>query len=323
MKLDRRSFLLAAAGAAGSSTLGLGSKANATPKSKEGYARLEKGRVWWRIVGASTRTPLLTLHGGPGAGSIYLEPLSRLADQRRVIFYDQLGCGRSDAPDDPSIYTIDYFVDEIDRLRHALGIKEFILYGHSWGGWLAQEYMAQRGNDGSDVKALILASTSASTKQAVDGMHQLLARLPGDMNAERIRLEESGKQDLPEYEKLTEKFYDAYLFHSDGPPSRLFTQALNNVEHSRTYPLMNGPNEFSIVGTLKDWDREKDLSRIRVPTLIMASEWDEATSDCIETLHQGITGSEVAIIPGAHHLAMIEKPAAYDAVLRKYLSRFA
>jgi proline-specific peptidase len=103
---------------------------------------------------------LLLLHGGPGAGHDYLEPLSALADERPVIFYDQLGCGRSDRPDDASMWHIEHFVEEIDVLRQALRLHHVVLYGHSWGGWLAQEYLARRGG-ATHVDALIPPSTSA------------------------------------------------------------------------------------------------------------------------------------------------------------------
>jgi len=138
----------------------------------EGFAKVPGGRVWWRRVGSGSRIPLLTLHGGPGAGHDYLTPLERLRDQRPVILYDQLGCGKSDKPNDARLWCIERFCDEIDAVRHQLDLKEVILYGHSWGGWLALEYLARRGR-GAPVEALILASTSASMSQFVDGTQKL------------------------------------------------------------------------------------------------------------------------------------------------------
>ncbi|WP_299656882.1 alpha/beta fold hydrolase [uncultured Jannaschia sp.] len=101
---------------------------------REGFADVSGGRVWWRISGSGSRTPLLLLHGGPGAGHDYLEPLASLAVDRPIIFYDQLGCGRSDKPDDPSLWRMERFVAEIDALRRALNLERVGLYGHSWGG---------------------------------------------------------------------------------------------------------------------------------------------------------------------------------------------
>ncbi len=147
----------------------------------EGTIEVEDGyRVWFRRVGRGGRTPLLILHGGPGAGSDYLETLEALADEREVIFYDQLGCGRSDKPDEPSRWHIERFVREIDLVRHALDLDRMHLLGQSWGGWLAIEYMLGRppGIDG-----LVLASTSASIPQFVAECERLKQELPPEVYA--------------------------------------------------------------------------------------------------------------------------------------------
>src|SRR5262249_58950915 len=113
----------------------------------EGFIEVPGGRVWYRSVGGSAgdgRTPLLCLHGGPGFTHYYLEPLEALADRRQVIFYDQLGCGRSDRPEDPSLWTVDRFVEEGAQVRSALGLDRLHLFGSSWGGMLAVEYVLDR-----------------------------------------------------------------------------------------------------------------------------------------------------------------------------------
>lgn len=113
-------------------------------RRSEGYVSAPGGRVWYQLVGAGDAIPLLTLHGGPGAGHDNLEPLAGLADERPVVFYDQLGCGHSDKPDDLSLWRIERYVAEIDAVRDALGLDRIHLYGQSWGGWLAIEYMMSR-----------------------------------------------------------------------------------------------------------------------------------------------------------------------------------
>ena len=314
--MQRRSLL------AGAIALGVSGPALAAPSVREGYAPVPGGKVWWQVTGAGGRTPLLTLHGGPGAGSEYLQPLTTLADQRPVVLYDQLGCCRSEKPDDPRLWRIERFCDEIDALRARLGLGKVILYGHSWGGWLAIEYMARRGVH-APVEALILASTSASIAQFVHGARKLLAAMPGDLDAQRRRLEAAGQMNSPAYAALVDKFYDAHLVHFDAPPPPYAGAGPKNLEGSRTYPAMNGPNEFTVTGTLKGWDRTADLKRIKVPTLILTSEWDEVSLDCHQTLHRGIKGSKLVVIPGARHLAMLERPDAYVRVLRDFLAPLA
>ena len=148
MKLSKRDVVLAGLGAITylASQSGEAATTSAHPAG-EGYAPVVGGRVWWRVARSGPRTPLLLLHGGPGAGH-----------ERSVIFYDQLGCGRSDKPEDASMWHIEHFVEEIDALRQALRLHHVVLYGHSWGGRPAQEYLARRGG-AAHVDALIPAST--------------------------------------------------------------------------------------------------------------------------------------------------------------------
>jgi proline-specific peptidase len=127
----------------------------------EGFIELEHGRIWYRRSGGGSALPILLLHGGPGAASYYLEPLEeRLSKHRPVVVYDQLGCGRSDKPDNPSLWTLDYFTSEIDQMREALGLRECHLLGHSWGGWLSIDYLCRNPRG---IAKVVLASTSANT----------------------------------------------------------------------------------------------------------------------------------------------------------------
>jgi proline iminopeptidase len=246
--------------------------------------------------------------------------LESLADQRRIVLYDQLGCGRSDKPNNPSLWQIERFCDEIDSLRERLSLKNVILYGHSWGGWLAQEYLARRGRSAS-VEALILASTSASARQFAAGARRLLRAMPGV--ADRLaKLEAEGKMQSLEYNRLVNRFYDAHLINMRYPPA-FAGKSGRNLATSRTYPVMNGPNEFTVTGNLRNWDRTASLRQIHIPTLVLTSSLDEFTVDCAETLHHGIAASKLVVLQGSRHLAMIEQPHAYVAVLRRFLSRLA
>lgn len=311
MPLSRRALLMTGATM---TVATLASHANEAPR--EGFSESAHGRVWWKVMGSGSRTPLLVLHGGPGAGHDYLEPLAELADQRPVVFYDQLGCGRSDKPDTPELWNIDYFVSEIDMIRAELGLDRVILYGHSWGGWLAQEYLAQRG-DRAKVDALVLASTSASTRQFVAGAQALLAAMPGGIDQRRRELEATRKMQTLEYQAIVDAFFDAYVYRGTQPA---FTRSLENLSTSRTYPAMNGPNEFTVTGSLKGWDRESALASITIPTLILTSELDEVSLDCHLTLNRGIKNSHLVVIPKARHLAMLEQPETYNWILRGFLS---
>ena len=146
-----------------------------SPLPHEGYVKVPGGQVWYKVVGSGEGAPLLMLHGGPGGGHDYLEPFETLASERSVVFFDQLGCGKSEKPDDVSLWRIERYVDEVAAVREALGLKRVHLLGHSWGGWLAIEYMLGKP---AGVVSLILGSTSASLWQYAEEAARLKAMLP-------------------------------------------------------------------------------------------------------------------------------------------------
>jgi proline iminopeptidase len=281
-----------------------------------GRAAVPGGQAWWKRVGSGSKTPLLTLHGGPGAGHDYLLPLAALAEDRPVIFYDQLGCGRADSPPDEEIYTIQRSVDEVDAIRAALGLERLILFGNSWGSVLAIEYLCQ--GRGHGVEKLILSGALASVPQAAAGQQRLIDQLPKGGGRRMHELEAAHQEGSSEYAALVQQFYDRHVCRRiPYPPEVEATVA--TLADSIAYRVMNGPNEFTITGVIKDWDRRADLGLIRAPTLITTGEFDEVTLDCHETLRDGIAGSRLQVFGDCSHLTMNEKPDEYVAALRAFL----
>jgi proline iminopeptidase len=282
-----------------------------------GFAPVPGGKVWWRRVGGGRKTPLLLLHGGPGAGSAYLEPMAALARDRAVIFYDQLGCGRSDAPDDESLYRIPRFVEEVNAVRHALNLDEIVLFGNSWGSMLAIEYLLDRGAHG--VKQLILSGALSSVPQAVAGQQRLLDNLPEGAGARIRQLEAEHRTDSPEYQRLADLFYHLHVCRRDPWPPQMQT-TIEYLGKSPAYRVMNGPNEFTITGKIRDWDRSRDVGQIRLPTLLTTGEFDEVTLDCHQTIHDAIAGSHLVVMKNCSHLTMLEKPQAYNRIVGDFLA---
>lgn len=290
--------------------------AKALPE-QSGFLPVPGGKVWWRRVGGGTKTPLLLLHGGPGAGHDYLNPMAALGEDRAVIFYDQLGCGRSDAPEDETLYRIPRFVDEVDAVRDALGLKEIVLFGNSWGSMLAIEYLASR--RGRGVEKLILSGALASVPQASAGLQRLVDQLPDGAGARIRQLEAENRTAEPEYGRLVELFYHLHLCRRDPWPAD-FMKTIEIISKSPAYRVMNGPNEFTITGNIKDWDRSRDLGAIKLPTLITTGEFDEVTRDCHETIRDGIAGSQLVVMKDCSHLTMLEKPVEYNDIVRRFLT---
>lgn len=281
----------------------------------EGYVAVPGGKVWYRIVGSGKRTPLLVLHGGPGAPSYYLKPLAALADERPVIFYDQLGAGRSDHVTDTTLFTIDRFVQELAAVRKALGLKEVHLLGHSWGSILAAEYMFTKP---SGVRSVILASPALSIPRWIADANSLLATLPDSVQKVIARNEAAGTFDNPEYQAATMEFYAKYLARRQ-PWSADIDSSFSQLNET-LYGYMNGPSEFTVTGTLKNYDCTGKLSKLKVPTLFTTGQYDEATPATVRYYQGLVPKARLEIIPNSGHLTMQDAPEQYVHVLRKFLN---
>jgi proline-specific peptidase len=186
---------------------------------EEGFVDVTGGRVWYARMGPPGRMPLLILHGGPGAASYYVEPLAeRVAEHRPAIVYDQLGCGRSDKPNDPSLWTVGRSVEELDQVRRALGLERCHLLGQSWGGWLAIDYMCR---EPEGIAGLVLASTSASIPQFVAEARRLIGEMPEPARTTLIELGARGDYYDPAYVEATQEFYRRHLCRLDPRPEAL------------------------------------------------------------------------------------------------------
>jgi len=282
----------------------------------EGFVQVPGGRVWWRIIGHGSRTPLLVLHGGPGASSLYLKPLEALADERPVVFYDQLGGGQSGRPDDNTLWTTERFVAELARVRQALGLTKVHLYGHSWGTIVASEYMLTRPKG---VRSLILAGPALSIPLWEKDAKVLLATLPDSVQAALVKLESEQKFDTPEYQAASMVFYNMY-FARRQPWSPDLQKAFGDI-NPVVYGYMQGPSEFTVTGTLKGYDCTPRLHEIGVRTLFVAGQYDEVTPATVEYYKSLIPGAEMAIIPDAGHVAMQDEPEKYVQVLREFLRK--
>lgn len=288
-----------------------------------GYIPFRGYRTWYRIVGESEeagKLPLLCLHGGPGACHDYLESLDAMADTgRRVIYYDQLGCGNSHLPiSNPSMWTIDLFVQEVDVVRKALGLDRVHLLGQSWGGMLSMEYLFTQP---AGVASVTISNSPASMTQWVEEANKLRELLPPEVQATLLRHEAAGTTDSPEYQAAMQVFYDRHVCRVVPNPEYVKRSFQKLAEHPEVYHTMNGPSEFHVVGTFKDWDVRERLGEIRVPTLVISGEYDEATPIIAETVHKGIPGSKWVLFEGCSHITNAEDPERYMQVLGEFISR--
>ena len=286
-------------------------------QAQEQRVEVTGGSVWTARLGPSEGTPVLLLHGGPGAASYYMIPLAeRLAEHRPTIVYDQLGCGRSDQPGDTSLWTVDRSVEEVDQVRAALGLERCHLLGQSWGGWLSIEYMT-RGASG--IERLVLASTSASIPEFMAGARGLIEQLPEPHRSALIELGDRGEYDHPDYLAAVDVFYHRHLCRAEPWPEALVLSS-EQMDGNQVYLTMNGPTEFDVIGLLRDWDRTADLGRIRVPTLVTCGRYDEITPSCSETITRGIPDARMHVFEESAHCAHLEEADDYARIVEAFLS---
>jgi len=281
----------------------------------EGYVDVEGGRVWYRIVGSGSEVPLLLLHGGPGAPSYYLNPLEQVSVDRPVIFYDQLGAGRSDRPTDASLWTVDRFVNELAEVREALGLDNVHILGHSWGSMLAIDYMLRKPEG---VQSLILASPALSVRRWAEDADRLIAQLPVGLQQAIEGHEAAGTTDDPEYQEATMEYYKRHLSRSD-PWSEDLQLAFENLNPD-IYGLMWGPSEFTATGTLKNYEREDVLPSLDLPVLFTVGRYDEATPETVQYFQGLVPGSKIAIFENSAHMTMLDEPQSYTDAVRQFLN---
>jgi proline-specific peptidase len=287
---------------------------------KEGFIPFRGYKTWYRVVGEQEepgKYPLLCLHGGPGASWDYLEPLEAMtATGRRVVFYDQLGCGNSDEPHNPSMYTVDLYVEEIDAVRRTLGLDGIHILGQSWGGMLAMEYALTQPKG---LICLILADTAASLPQWAAEARHLVSELPEEVQQTLQKHLEAGTTDSPEYREAYRVFSRRHIFGLEPKPEYLARMA--NKPGDEVYHAMWGVSEIHITGTLKDWDITARLGEIHTPTLILCGRYDEATPVLAETIHKEMHGSELVVFEKSAHFPHIEETERYLKVLSGFLDR--
>jgi proline iminopeptidase len=283
----------------------------------EGFVDVPGGRVWYRVAGADRPgVPLLGLHGGPGFTHDTLTTLDGLASDRPVVLYDQLGSGRSERPGDPDLYRVERYVEEVGRVREALGLDRIHLLGHSWGGTLALSY-ALTGPVG--LQSLVLASPLVSTAPWLEDARRLRSELPEDVQRTLREHEERDFTGCPEYMAATLAFYRRHLCRLEPWPEELergFAGMGLDV-----YETMWGPTEFHATGTLVDLDLTPRLAELRLPVLFTCGRHDEATPDTVSSFRNAVSGADLMVFEESSHTAHLEEPERYLEVVRRFLDR--
>jgi proline iminopeptidase len=261
----------------------------------EGFLERPVGRTWYRVTGAGGRTPLVCLHGGPGSTHNYFRPLERLADERRIVLYDQLGCGRSDRPEHE--WSLAVFTEELDRLREHLDLDRVHLLGTSWGGMLALEHAFAHPES---VHGLILSSTLACADEWV-------------VEVKRLRDAIDGEDD----DAVLAEFERRHFFRGESEPLEL--ARMREEKSPAVYEAMWGRNEWTMTGALGGWDVRARLGELKMPTLILRGAHDLSTPAISKTLTTGIPHAREIVFEESSHTPVLEETERYLRTVREFL----
>lgn len=286
---------------------------------KSGYVPFHGHQTFYEIFGKCDpgKYPLVCLHGGPGIPHEYIVSMKGIADSgRAVIFYDQIGCGKSvaDLPDEE--YTEDLFCDELDAVREALGLDTIHLLGQSCGGMLAQHYLLYHGEP-RGILSVTLASTMPSMKIWGEEGARYQTYMTPEMQKAIKEANEAGDYSSEEYQKAEALYYQQHVCALDPYPPEV-DYAFNNI--GPAYELMQGHCEFDISGNLKDWDSTEDLHKIQIPALLIHGNNDESTPYINKAMYDRIPDCEWHIIQYGTHLCHVEYPDEFNGRVARFLN---
>jgi proline iminopeptidase len=272
------------------------------------------GQIWYKISGTGKAIPVVLIHGGPGYSSYYLKPFEELGNERQVIRYDQLGGGKSDKVTDTALFTIDHFVNELDLLRTHLGLDKWNVLGHSWGTVIALEYYRAHPNR---VASLTFGSLCFDVPGWSRSTRKLLTTLPDSLQDAVKIAESTGIYDDPAYLAAMNQFYSLYLFRN---PVQADLDSMDATYNPEIYTYMWGPSEFTITGTLKDYNPIPFLPEIKVPTLFTVGEFDEIDPTIVKELADKVQGSTYFMFDGSSHMTPWDARDVNIKVVRDFLN---
>ncbi len=280
----------------------------------QGMVTVPGGKVWFKRAGGGPGLPLLVVHGGPGLPHNYLSSLERLADEREVVFWDQLGCGKSRRPSNAELWTMERSVAEMDAVVKALELNRFHIFGNSWGGMLAQQYVL-------DVASGAVSLTISNSIASIPEFSNMVARLKSELGPATQsaidRHEAAGTTYSAEYQAAIRTWNETYLCRVRPWPREL-EEAFRNMG-TDVFETMFGPSDFHIVGNIRDWDVFDRLGEITLPTMVLAGRYDECVPEHAWEMHQRIPGSRFELFESSAHMPFIEEPDRFDRVMREFL----
>jgi proline iminopeptidase len=275
-----------------------------------------KYKVWTKKVGSGP-VKVLLLHGGPGFSHEYLEAFESFLPQAGIemYYYDQLGCNNSEVPDDPSLWTLARYTEEVEEVRRGLGLEHFVLYGHSWGGILGLEYALEFPQH---LRGLVISNMAAGVQSALKRSASIKLQLPRDTLARLTALEAKEDYDSPEYQKIMmEELYPKMLCRIQPWPEPV-TRSIRHA-NDKIYNLMQGKSEFLVTGNLKNWERWDRLPEIKTRALTIGAQYDEMDPGDMKKMAALMQNAAYAFCPNGSHMCMWDDQKVYFNQLLEFL----
>ena len=325
MKLPRLALVLVLAASSAAFSTPAAAQPSVYPQ-QEGYVDAHGVLIYYVAFGDGS--PLVVVHGGPGANHDYFLPwLLPLARAHRLIFIDERGSGRSQRLQDASLYTVEAMVEDVEDLRVALNLGKISLLGHSYGCVLAQAYALKYQQN---LTRLILDSTFPSTRQMNEVLAREKAQMPPAKLARLNQLEQAGlfgKGEAWEHGRYPAEYatlawgpgYFPFLY--GARPDSTYDPATGAPTNWELYRAMWGEHgEFVIDGNLKSVEYVDRLPSIHVPTLILAGDHDECDPSLSREMHEKIAGSQLVILPNSGHMNFVDQPDLWQQAVEGFLS---
>lgn len=289
---------------------------------REGYMPFLEYKTYYRVVGKNTgnKKPLVLLHGGPGSTHNYFEVLDRIAEEdgRQLVMYDQIGCGNSYVENRPDLWNSKVWIEELIELRKHLGLDDIHLLGQSWGGMQTLEYVCNYKPEG--LKSIILSSTLPASWLWAEEAQRMIAQMPQDMQDAIKKATESGDYSSPEYQAAEAEYMRQ---HCAGEVTENDPECLRRPKKAgrESYVVGWGPNEFTPLGTLKDYDVIDQLGDIKEPALIINGGNDLCTPYVAKFMYDRIPNSEWELFRTCRHMCFVEDNDHYVEVLKKWMNK--
>ena len=280
--------------------------------------------VWTKRIGNNPKIKLLLLNGGPGATHEYFECFENFlpAEGIEIIYYDQLGCGNSDNPNDAALWDLGRYVEEVEQVRKTLHLDEsnFYVLGHSWGGILAMEYTLKYQHN---MKGLIISNMMSSCPEYGRYADEVLAKqMDPKVLAEINKIEAAKDFANPRYmELLIPNFYEKHILRF---PSKDWPEPVNRSfakMNQSLYVTMQGPSEFGISGKLEKWDRKSDLKKITIPTLVIGAKYDTMDPNHMSAMSKLVQNGTYLYCSKGSHMAFYDDQKAYFEGLIAFLNK--